>query len=379
MSTTINISDDKEKEMDRETSAVLKERVAKSTCGGYDGRNVSFVLWLFDRASGIVSKETMQRYISAERYRRGYTAGDIAASPETCRRRYTVVYFRHVSCGISPRTYRRRYHGIAGDIPPEMYRGIFPVVHLRGDISRYRLRRDDAATSPAAHRRRCISVEIYRGIVSVENMLRCMPPHISAETMPRYISGGVSEILRHRRRYTAGDILWYISGRDFRRCVSPTVCLRRDIPRHRLCGDAPRCHLRGDYAEVRLRGDDTAVRLREDNAPAFEDAASVDDGVLVHVAAPVDDNVLVYASPVLSTAVELELSSSCISQHQQLLGSILASLRAEAQHPRSVRERWTCARNRWPWTVAPCRCGKDRFDGSVRSRLGLMVFFCFVF
>ena len=125
---------------------------------------------------------------------------------------------------------------------------------------------------------------------------------------------------------------------------------------------------------VRLRGDDTAVRLREDDAPASEDTASVDDGVLVHVAAPVDDNVLVYASPVLSTAVELELSSSCISQHQQLLGSIFASLRAEAQHPRSVRERWTCARNRWPWTVAPCRCGKDRFDGSVRSRLGLMVF-----
>ena len=48
MSATNHISDDKEKEMDRATAAVMKERVAKSTRHGYDGRNVSFMLWLFD-------------------------------------------------------------------------------------------------------------------------------------------------------------------------------------------------------------------------------------------------------------------------------------------------------------------------------------------
>ena len=48
MMATNNISDDKEKEMDRETAAVMKERVAKSPCGGYDGPNVSFMLWLFE-------------------------------------------------------------------------------------------------------------------------------------------------------------------------------------------------------------------------------------------------------------------------------------------------------------------------------------------
>ena len=41
MTATNNITDDKEKEMDRETAAVLKERVAKSTHGGYAGRNVA--------------------------------------------------------------------------------------------------------------------------------------------------------------------------------------------------------------------------------------------------------------------------------------------------------------------------------------------------
>ena len=44
--------------MDRETAAVLKERVAKSTRGGYDGRNVSFMLWLFD--SGDSYQELLQ-------------------------------------------------------------------------------------------------------------------------------------------------------------------------------------------------------------------------------------------------------------------------------------------------------------------------------
>ena len=34
--------------MDRKTDAVLKERVAESTRGGYDGRNVTFMTWLFD-------------------------------------------------------------------------------------------------------------------------------------------------------------------------------------------------------------------------------------------------------------------------------------------------------------------------------------------
>ncbi len=34
--------------MDCETAAVMKERVASSTRDGYDGRNVSFMIWLFD-------------------------------------------------------------------------------------------------------------------------------------------------------------------------------------------------------------------------------------------------------------------------------------------------------------------------------------------
>ena len=34
--------------MDCETAAVMKERVASSTREGYDGRNVSFMIWLFD-------------------------------------------------------------------------------------------------------------------------------------------------------------------------------------------------------------------------------------------------------------------------------------------------------------------------------------------
>ena len=44
--------------MDRETAAALKERVEKSTCGGCDGRNVSFMLWLFD--SGEMYQELLQ-------------------------------------------------------------------------------------------------------------------------------------------------------------------------------------------------------------------------------------------------------------------------------------------------------------------------------
>ena len=69
MAVTNNITDDKEKEMDRETAAVLKERVAKSTRGGYDGRNVSFMLWLFD------SGETYQALLQPgvlEKMRDGY-------------------------------------------------------------------------------------------------------------------------------------------------------------------------------------------------------------------------------------------------------------------------------------------------------------------
>ena len=37
-----------EEQMDRETDAVLKERVATSTRTGYASRNVSFMIWLFD-------------------------------------------------------------------------------------------------------------------------------------------------------------------------------------------------------------------------------------------------------------------------------------------------------------------------------------------
>ena len=35
-------------EMDRETDAVMRQRVADSTRGGYNSRNVSFMIWLFD-------------------------------------------------------------------------------------------------------------------------------------------------------------------------------------------------------------------------------------------------------------------------------------------------------------------------------------------
>ena len=64
MTATNNITDDREKEMDRETAAVLKERVAKSTRGGYDGRNVSFMLWLFD--SGEMYQELLQSCVLAK-------------------------------------------------------------------------------------------------------------------------------------------------------------------------------------------------------------------------------------------------------------------------------------------------------------------------
>ena len=37
-----------DEEMDLETDAVMKQRVADSTRGGYNGRNVSFMIWLFD-------------------------------------------------------------------------------------------------------------------------------------------------------------------------------------------------------------------------------------------------------------------------------------------------------------------------------------------
>ena len=43
-----NEDDELEQLMDRETDAVMKERVAASTRTGYDGRNVSFMVWLFD-------------------------------------------------------------------------------------------------------------------------------------------------------------------------------------------------------------------------------------------------------------------------------------------------------------------------------------------
>ena len=46
---TANISEDEEeRQVDRETAAVLKEHVAESTRGGYDGQNVTFMTWLFD-------------------------------------------------------------------------------------------------------------------------------------------------------------------------------------------------------------------------------------------------------------------------------------------------------------------------------------------
>lgn len=41
--------DEIEQKMDRETADVMKERVAKSTRGGYDSRNVTFMVWLFDK------------------------------------------------------------------------------------------------------------------------------------------------------------------------------------------------------------------------------------------------------------------------------------------------------------------------------------------
>ena len=34
--------------MDRKMDAVMKERVAALTCTGYDGRNILFMIWLFD-------------------------------------------------------------------------------------------------------------------------------------------------------------------------------------------------------------------------------------------------------------------------------------------------------------------------------------------
>jgi len=34
--------------MDLDTEAIMKARVAKKTRKGYDGRNIQFMLWLFD-------------------------------------------------------------------------------------------------------------------------------------------------------------------------------------------------------------------------------------------------------------------------------------------------------------------------------------------
>ena len=84
-----------------------------------------------------------------------------------------------ICCGVCRRTSLRRrcrdifpaacqrYCGIAGDILPEIYCGIFPV-----------------GISGGVYLRRCVSVEIYRGIVFAETHRGV----ISAETMPRYVS-----------------------------------------------------------------------------------------------------------------------------------------------------------------------------------------------
>lgn len=43
-----NSSEELDHQIDLETAAVMKERVAESTRGGYDSRNVTFMVWLFD-------------------------------------------------------------------------------------------------------------------------------------------------------------------------------------------------------------------------------------------------------------------------------------------------------------------------------------------
>ena len=47
-SSTLRESERLEQMMDLETAAVMKERVKDVTRNGYDGRNASFMLWLFD-------------------------------------------------------------------------------------------------------------------------------------------------------------------------------------------------------------------------------------------------------------------------------------------------------------------------------------------
>ena len=47
-SSTLREHERLEQMMDLETAAVMKERVKDVTRNGYDGRNASFMLWLFD-------------------------------------------------------------------------------------------------------------------------------------------------------------------------------------------------------------------------------------------------------------------------------------------------------------------------------------------
>ena len=46
-----NATSDLDIQMDHETSAVMKERVASTSREGYDRRNVSFMIWLFDQGA----------------------------------------------------------------------------------------------------------------------------------------------------------------------------------------------------------------------------------------------------------------------------------------------------------------------------------------
>ena len=45
-SSAANVTQDDE--MDQETDAVMRQRVADSTRDGYNSKNVSFMIWLFD-------------------------------------------------------------------------------------------------------------------------------------------------------------------------------------------------------------------------------------------------------------------------------------------------------------------------------------------
>ena len=85
--------------LDNETAGVMQMRVAPSTRNGYLGRNVSFMVWLFDRRvrySNLIELSLLSKLLEAHNVDRGIinslrricTAGVVSELPFSCSRRF---------------------------------------------------------------------------------------------------------------------------------------------------------------------------------------------------------------------------------------------------------------------------------------------------